>query len=189
MFRILDLPPELREHIYYFAMGPNYPPIDTANIPGTPDDATIPALAQVSQQLRGEALAVFYRNRTVKISLYGDENVRQAKAWVNAWAMHAQEFSSVTFAGTMRCAKNEFFHIAIDCVKNAPYFKIHVRPGVSECGEEVLEYMLSEVEGRLARFRRSPSKDEKGGLTASQLRELVGVVHRSAQSTERAIGA
>jgi len=90
-FRFLDLPPELREVIYSLAMAP-FPPIDTAAIPDTPDRVVIPTIAQVSRTVREEALAIFYRQRPVHISLHCGENTRDSLEWAKAWDRHAEDF-------------------------------------------------------------------------------------------------
>jgi hypothetical protein len=96
----MSLPPELREEIYYHAIKDfQFPEIDTAAIPGTPDRIIIPAIAQASRQVRSEALGVFFRNRPVVISLYCRENTQRAKLWAESWVSHAREFSIIIFKG------------------------------------------------------------------------------------------
>lgn len=51
-------------------------------VDGTPaPHAALPALAQVCQQIRSEALPMFYGNNNFSITLMREENVIQAKRW------------------------------------------------------------------------------------------------------------
>lgn len=179
-FRILSLPPELRELIYYYAMAP-LPPIDTAAIPGTPNRVVIPAIAQVSRLLRKEALSVFYRHRPVEISLHCDENVRRALKWAKAWDGHSKGFATVVFTGRLAEAKNEFFHITVESSKSAPYFATHSRPGASEKACKIVARMAGRLQERLKTAGRRTSEEDRGRLTGEQLTALIS--HVQADST------
>ncbi|KAK4542780.1 hypothetical protein LTR36_006156 [Oleoguttula mirabilis] len=177
VFRMLDLPPELREHIYYLAIE-SFPVIDTAAVQ---DKVIIPAITQVSQQLRNEGLAVFYRNRPVEVSFHCDQNVRRAKIWAKSWADHAKDFTTIMFSGKMRATGYEFFHITVEKIKTAPYFKVHARPGVSRTGAVVVEHMQYQIEARLKSFSKRASSQEQAKLTAEQFPVLIEVVERASQ--------
>lgn len=180
-FRLLDLPPELREEIYYQVMGPHFPVIDTAAIPGTPDRVVIPSIAQVSQQLRNETLAVFYRNRPVEVSSYCDDNVLRAHAWAKSWAGHAKDFTTIIFKGKMRATGYEFFHLTVGGTKTAPYFTVCARPGVSEIGDAVLEHMVLKAEVCLTKFGKDMSTQQRGRLTAGQFAMLINLAEQASQ--------
>ncbi|KAK5121364.1 hypothetical protein LTR85_005530 [Meristemomyces frigidus] len=178
VFRMLDLPPELREQIYYLAIE-RFPVIDTAAVQ---DRVVIPTIAQTSRQLRGEALSVFYRNRPVEVSFHCDENIRRAKVWAKSWAGHAKHFSStITFSGKMRATGYEFFHITVERIKMAPYFMVTARPGVSRLGAIVAEHMEARIGVRLKKFTRKAANYEQARLTAEQFQALINNVDRASQ--------
>ena len=99
-FPFLNLPAELREQVYLIALQP-ITAVDTASIPGTPDRVRIPAVAQVSRQLRDEALHVLFRNRPVEVSLHSMENFRRALLWVEKCYDAGRACGMVIFSGRL----------------------------------------------------------------------------------------
>lgn len=78
VFRLMDLPAELRKEVYFPASEP-FPALETNRL----DVAKVPTIAQLSQQTRKEALAVFYRNRKIPISLHCDRDILNATGWLD----------------------------------------------------------------------------------------------------------
>ncbi|MCJ1453453.1 hypothetical protein MMC28_003800 [Mycoblastus sanguinarius] len=71
-FRFLELPPELREEILVFAMGPIVEPFRQTYSPFTPQPQTRPnmRLALVSSQLYQEVMPVLFKNATFSFRSY-----------------------------------------------------------------------------------------------------------------------
>ncbi|KAK4953880.1 hypothetical protein LTR10_008484 [Elasticomyces elasticus] len=74
--RLLDLPPELREMIFTFALvSPN--PVDILNVPKN----KAAALTQTNQQLRGETIGIYYHQNAFKLNIDID-TIKVALQWL-----------------------------------------------------------------------------------------------------------
>ncbi|KAK8121851.1 hypothetical protein PG984_010521 [Apiospora sp. TS-2023a] len=86
-FRFLDLPPEIRNEIYYFALGEH----QTSSEPYGPTTCTAlapPALTRTNRQIRNETLGLYYsQNRfSFKLPLPGGQDAFQR--WCAAMGPH-----------------------------------------------------------------------------------------------------
>ncbi|KAK5737692.1 hypothetical protein LTR17_006554 [Elasticomyces elasticus] len=75
--RLLDLPPELREMIFTFALVSTNP-VDILNIPKN----HVAALTQTSQHLRGETIGMYYHQNTFKLNIDID-TIHTALKWLH----------------------------------------------------------------------------------------------------------
>ncbi|KAK3658846.1 hypothetical protein LTR56_001717 [Elasticomyces elasticus] len=73
---LLDLPPELREMVFSFALVSTNP-VDILNIPKN----HVAALTQTNQQLRGETIKIYYGQNTFKLNIDFD-TIPTALKWL-----------------------------------------------------------------------------------------------------------
>lgn len=119
VFRLLDLPAELREIIYYHS-AEDLPAIDTAAIKNH-GITKVPLIAQLCRDVREEALAVLYRNRELRFSFHCERNIERGNMWLQAAGHHSEMPCTVVLAGVLK-QTSEFFHIHVRCSKDLPYF-------------------------------------------------------------------
>lgn len=185
-FPLKDLPAELREWVYFHTMAP-FPPINTAAIANTqnmdvPTMAPIPAIAQVDRAIRAEALAVFYRNRELRISLHCGRNILRATAWLNSVGRSRVLPNRITIEGMGRYLDaGDTFSITIHCSEQLPQFRVDARPGASVQTQEVVELMKKEVTEYLEeRAKAKEGWKEQGKLKACELSSIVNRVRKIA---------
>lgn len=79
---LLDLPAELREHIYLFATAD----VDQlrTTYPGSSETVVIPPLAQTSHQLRTEVLASLFRCSTLIVTLQNEADAEVARTFATS---------------------------------------------------------------------------------------------------------
>ncbi|GAB7364708.1 hypothetical protein MBLNU230_g5508t1 [Neophaeotheca triangularis] len=179
-FRLMDLAAELREKIYFFAALP-LTPIDTASIPGTPDFVKIPVIAQVNKQVREEALAVFSRKRSVQISLHSSQHFKQSMVWVAKHTDSSAFFSRIIFAGKLKYQNNNFFHITIDCLPKAPYFRAHRRDAATKAADQISHYIKHRILNYLDMVAEKAGPEYQAKLGGEQLFSLIALVKASSQ--------
>ena len=175
VFRLMDLPLELRELIYYHATGP-FPPIDTASIANTPDWVTIPPVAQLSPQTRHEALGVFYRNRPVMFSLHCQRNIERAKSWIDSCVSSPRVFNTIICSGSIWHCQGNFFHITIEYSPKTLRFHASARPGASEVTDHVCQTTKDEVQKYLNNQAANKTENEKGMLSADNLHDILHIM-------------
>lgn len=97
---LLDLPAELREHIYLFATAD----VDQlrTTYPGSSETVVIPPLAQTSHQLRAEVLASLFRCSTLIVTLQNEADAEVARTWLVRWQERGARFRHVEFHGPGR---------------------------------------------------------------------------------------
>lgn len=180
IFRLMDLPAELRELIYYYASAP-FPPIDTASIRNTPDAISFPAVAQLSRQTRNEALAVFYRNREVHLSLHCDRNVERSIAWLSHWGDDTQLTDKIVLEGLhKRGTPGSMFHLTITCLrkeKETQYrvnMRSHQDPKAEKACQAVKESVSLYIDKKVA--SDLSLLDEVGKLTKSEMLDIFTLV-------------
>ena len=179
VFPFFELPGELRESIYLYAVQP-LPPVDTAAIPGTPDRVIIPKVAQLCTQMREEALHIFFKNRPVEISLHSEENVRRALLWADKWEGHTIYLAQVVFSGRLSMVQNEFFYITLDCSEEVPFFRACARPGASrgaDTATDNIKHLLTQWFQR--RCHANPGVESR--LSGGELVKLIHLVERQSR--------
>lgn len=129
VFRLLDLPGELREIIYYHS-AEDLPAIDTAAIKNH-GISKVPLIAQLCRDVREECLAVLYRNRELRFSFHCERNIERGNMWLHAAGHHSEMPCTIVFAGVLK-QTSEFFHVTIRCSKDQPQFHVATRPGASK---------------------------------------------------------
>ena len=178
VFPFLQLPAELREQIYYFAVQPIVP-LDTAAIPGTPDRVTVPLIAQVSKLIRKEALHSLFANRPVEVSLHSSENVRRALLWADRWKDHAKSFGQIIFSGRLAACEYNFFHITLECSDEGPFFRARARPAASARADTLVAKVKEDLLKLLERWVKKAVKGREGRLSGDQLRDLIKLVEEA----------
>ncbi|KAF7197698.1 hypothetical protein HII31_00787 [Pseudocercospora fuligena] len=173
VFRFMDLAAELRELIYEFASAP-FPPVNTAAINNTPDMVHIPKIAQLNKQTRSEALAVFYRNRELKLSLHCERNIYRAESWLDAAGSGRIMPGLITFSG--REPGGTFFHIEVRCSKNDPQFTVISRPGSALPGVDRARHdrLCNKLSAYLSGLKKSG--DLVGHLTAGEVKTALSLL-------------
>ena len=182
VFKLMELPPELREIIYYHAMIP-IKPIDTAAIPNTPDRVRIPPIAQLDKVTRHETLHILFTSRPIDISLHSDENLRRALLWANKWQDHARALPKLIFSGRIKSNCYEFFTITITISDEAPFVRATAKPAASQKSDEFIaslkEHMLAWLDMRLS----DVNGGRDGKLSGEALVELISLVANAADGT------
>jgi hypothetical protein len=179
------LPAELREVIYFYALNPPFPPIETHAINNTTNRVRIPSIAQLSRATRNEALAVFYRRREVIISLHCQRNVDRALAWAKAWGDSAHLSDSITISGTMRTCSNDFYQLKIKCSRDEPQFSVEVRQHPRERSNRLCQIMRSALAKHLETLAKEKQQDNQRGKLTS--RDLLGVLTLVGQLSRREV--
>ena len=172
---LLDLPAELREQVYLFAIQP-ITPLDTAAIPGTPNRVRLPPIAQVSRQLRDEVRYVLFRNRLVEISLHSGENLRRALLWAENLSGPSSLFGIIIMSGCMKQAMNEFFHITIEISDGAPFFRVRTRPGASQEADLIISRMKSQLLDWLEAKVKAAKEGPKARLSSASIIEMIYMI-------------
>ncbi|KAK7987186.1 hypothetical protein PG996_006213 [Apiospora saccharicola] len=88
-FRFLDLPPELRNEIYYFALGEH----QTSSEPYGPTTCTAlapPALTRTNRQIRNETLGLYYSQNRFSFQLPVPGGQDAFQRWCAAMGPHLQ---------------------------------------------------------------------------------------------------
>lgn len=175
VFRLMDLPAELREEIYYHA-SPSFPPLETSK----PDIARVPAIAQLSQQTRKEALAVFYRNRDVHIRLRSDHDIINTNGWLDSCARNAELSHKITINGHFPYRAN--FSLVISCQKKDPQFTAHVELDDKESRRNLVKENFALLQGQVANYLENKTswrpENRRGRLTVGEMRNIVNVVRK-----------
>ncbi|KAF2170092.1 hypothetical protein M409DRAFT_19699 [Zasmidium cellare ATCC 36951] len=180
VFRLMDLPPELREEIYYHA-SPSFPPLETSK----PDIARVPAIAQLSRQTRNEALAIFYKNRDIHMRLHTDEDILSATGWLDACAKNAELSHKITISGLF--TRLSTFTLVISCQKKDPQFTVDVQSSIEEEFRGIVKHtkkgvriMKDEVSNYLENKTVRRPEDRRGRLTVGEMRSIVNIVRKVA---------
>ncbi|EME46617.1 hypothetical protein DOTSEDRAFT_22666 [Dothistroma septosporum NZE10] len=180
-FRLMDLPAELREQIYCHASA-LFPPIDTASIRNTPDTIHIPAIAQLSKQTRQEALAVFYRNREVQLSLHCYRNVERSIAWLINWGDDAHLTNSIVFSGLMKPGLGNIFHLTLNCLRkdSGMQYRVSRRPHADPRSEKTFRELEEKISAYINKKVESDQtlQGEVGKLTKSEILDIFDLVQR-----------
>ncbi|KAK4504090.1 hypothetical protein PRZ48_005005 [Zasmidium cellare] len=180
VFRLMDLPPELREEVYYHA-SPSFPPLETSK----PDIARVPTIAQLSRQTRKEALAVFYRNRDIHMRLHTDTDILSATGWLDSCAKNAELSHKITISGRFTAVSS--FTLVISCQKRDPQFTVNVQSSVEEDRRSIVKHarnavavMKEEVSNYLENKTSWRPEDRRGRLTVGEMRSIVNIVRKVA---------
>lgn len=183
VFRFMDLPPELRELVYYHALAP-IKPIDTAAISNTPDRVFFQPIAQLSKQTRNEALHVLFRSRPVEISLHSGENIRRALLWAWKWKDHARGLPQLIFSGKIAMHGNNFFTITLDISDEAPFYQAKAKKGATPATSE----FIAKLKGGMLDWMESELYDVKEGrqgkLSGRALSQLISLVADASKSDD-----
>lgn len=175
VFRLMDLPPELREEVYYHA-SPSFPPLETSQ----PDVARVPAIAQLSRQTRKEALAVFYRNRDVTLNLRSDPDIMNATGWLDSCARNAELSHKITIDGHFPYRAN--FSLIISCQKKDPQFSADVQLDDKESRRNLVKKDFALLESQVTNYLENKTswrpEDRRGRLTVGEMRNIVNVVRK-----------
>lgn len=175
VFRLMDLPPELREEIYYYA-SPSFPPLETSK----PDIARVPAIAQLSRQTRREALAVFYRNRDVTLNLRSDPDIMNATGWLDSCASNAELSHTITIDGHFPYRAK--FSLVISCQKKDPQFTADVQLDDKESRRNLVKRNFALLESQVTKYLEDKTswrpEDRRGRLTVGEMRNIVNVVRK-----------
>jgi hypothetical protein len=176
-FEFKALPPELRELVIFQASWP-FPPIETNAINNTPKRVRIPSIAQLSRETRKEALAVFYRNREVIISLHCRRNVQRAVEWAKTWGdFHMSD--TITIGGVMKFCENDWYHLTIKCSRDDPQFSVEARPHLEERPNRYCQAMRDALALHLdEKAARKKDVQHKGMLTSKELLGVLVLVRR-----------
>lgn len=169
-FRFFDLPPELRDRIYLFAM--DFPRLETAAIPRTPDYATIPGIAQTSRLARHEALEVFFFNRPLEVTFHCEENARQAVRWLGCWNAHSRYFGIIAFRIRQVSRPHDFFRVTLERVDTYPYFRTRMDHYATDFATALAIHQRAAFQRCINEFATSAEEGERGRLSATQLSEL-----------------
>jgi hypothetical protein len=160
------LPPEIREIILLYSMLPLLI-LSTASIPNTPDHIQIPAVAHVCHSLRDEALAIFYRNRPLEITVYSTANEKLTETWLSLW--DETEFKDITIIG--KGSQHHFFKFRINLHEQGLY-SVAIPPEFSSLGQD-MTVVIAAVERWLAKRQ---AREQEYGLNGCELKALVQVV-------------
>lgn len=97
--RLLELPPEIREHIFAFAVTAEKPIVTFRLDPFQQDDyeeASQPTITRVSRQVRREALPLFYECNEFIIHTEG-QKAEDAYCWLHYNQPHLSKLSHLAF--------------------------------------------------------------------------------------------
>ncbi|KJX96604.1 hypothetical protein TI39_contig613g00013 [Zymoseptoria brevis] len=178
VFRFMDLAPELRELCYFHACCP-FPPIETDAINNTSNRVHIPSIAQLSRTTRKEALAVFYRNREVVISLHCRRNIDRAMKWAKAWGDSSYMSSAIVISGTMSKCSNDWYQLRVSCSRDQAQFRVEVRTHLEEHSNKQCLAMRDGVARHLERETADKQQEfERGRLNSKNLLGVLTVVLR-----------
>ncbi|SMQ45206.1 unnamed protein product [Zymoseptoria tritici ST99CH_1A5] len=178
VFRFMDLAPELRELVYLHTCCP-FPPIETNAINNTPNRVHIPSIAQLSRTTRKEALAVFYRNREVVISLHCRRNIDRAMKWAKAWGDSSYMSSAIVISGTMSKCGNDWYQLRVSCSRDEAEFRVDVRPHTEERSNKQCLAMRDGLARHLERETANKQQEyERGRLNSKHLLGVLTVVLR-----------
>lgn len=180
VFPFLQLPAELRELVYLYAIQP-ITPIDTAAIPGTPDRIRIPPVAQVSRLLREEALHVLFKRRPAEISLHSGENLRRALLWADGWAGHSHSFGLIILSGRLESSRNDFYHLTLECSEDPPYFSVRTRPGASLKAELLIDQIRRRLLDWLNQKVKSADNGQESRFSKAAIIEMIHIVNNASR--------
>lgn len=185
-FKLMALPAELRELVYYQAMKP-ITPIDTAAIPNTPDCLIIPSIAHLSKQTRHEALHILFKSRPVEISLHSDENLRRALLWAQEWQNHALALPQLIFSGRITQHQFEFFTITIHISDEAPFFRASAKRAASTESDKFIASLKEQMLLWLASQLSAVKEGREVRLSGAALSKLIELVAGAANSKQAGV--